>query len=147
MIAANVIRKGDWQALPADHIILEFDERHRRRVAMTGAKGVEFLLDLPETTMLCGGDALVLDDGRLIEIVAAPEPLAEVRADGGHEFARLSYHLGNRHLPVQILADCVRIRRDAVIENMARGMGCTIAHVEAPFDPEGGLPAGRAGRV
>ena len=141
MIKANFVSpKGAWQAKPADTIVLDFDERHRRRIAMTGTHGLEFLLDLPETVMLRGGDALVLEDGRLIEIVAAPEELSEIRVGEPRDLARLAWHLGNRHLPVQILAN--RIRSDAIIEDMARGLGAKIARIEAPFDPEGGAYAG-----
>ena len=143
MIRANFVSpKGAWQAKPADTIVLDFDERHRRRIAMTGTHGLEFLLDLPETVMLRGGDALVLEDGRLIEIVAAPEELSEIRVGEPRDLARLAWHLGNRHLPVQILANRIRIRRDAIIEDMARGLGAKIARIEAPFDPEGGAYAG-----
>jgi urease accessory protein len=143
MIKANFVSpKGAWQAKPADTIVLDFDERHRRRIAMTGTHGLEFLLDLPETVMLRGGDALVLEDGRLIEIVAAPEELSEIRVGEPRDLARLAWHLGNRHLPVQILANRIRIRRDAIIEDMARGLGAKIARIEAPFDPEGGAYAG-----
>ena len=143
MIKANFVSpKGAWQAKPADTIVLDFDERHRRRIAMTGTHGLEFLLDLPETVMLRGGDALVLEDGRLIEIVAAPEELSEIRVGEPRDLARLAWHLGNRHLPVQILANRIRIRRDAIIEEMARGLGAKIARIEAPFDPEGGAYAG-----
>ena len=139
MITANFISpKGAWQAKPADTIVLDFDERHRRRTAMKGTNGLEFLLDLPEAVMLRGGDALVLEDGRLVEVIAAPEALAEIRVGEPRDLARLAWHLGNRHLPVQILANRIRIRGDAVIEDMARGLGAKIAHIEAPFDPEGG---------
>lgn len=143
MITANFISpRGAWQARPADTIVLDFDERHRRRIAMKGTNGLEFLLDLPEAVMLRGGDALVLEDGRLVEVIAAAEPLAEIRVSEPRDLARLAYHLGNRHLSVQILANRIRIRRDAVIEDMARGLGAKIAQIEAPFDPEGGAYAG-----
>lgn len=143
MITANFISpRGAWQARPADTIVLDFDERHRRRIAMKGTNGLEFLLDLPEAVMLRGGDALVLEDGRLVEVIAAAEPLAEIRVSEPRDLARLAYHLGNRHLSVQILANRIRIRRDDVIEDMARGLGAKIAQIEAPFDPEGGAYAG-----
>ena len=64
---------------PADTVVLDFDDRHRRRMAMTGTRGLEFLLDLENAVALRGGDALVLEDGRLIEVVAAPEPLLEIK--------------------------------------------------------------------
>ena len=139
MIRANFISaRGAWQATPADTIVLDFEERHRRRVAMTGTKGLEFLLDLPEAVVLRHGDALILEDGRLIEVIAAPEPLAEIRVAEPRDLARMAWHLGNRHLPVQILPNRIRIRRDEVIEDMARRLGAKIALIEGPFEPEGG---------
>jgi urease accessory protein len=108
---------------------------------MTGVRGLEFLLDLPEAVVLRHGDALVLEDGRLVEVVAAPEPLAEIRIGEPRDLARMAWHLGNRHLPVQILANRIRIRRDPVIEDMARKLGGKIALIEGPFEPEGGAYA------
>ena len=142
MIRANFISaRGAWQAKPADTVVLDFEERHRRRFAMTGVRGLEFLLDLPEAMVLRHGDALVLEDGRLVEVVAAPEPLAEIRIGEPRDLARMAWHLGNRHLPVQILANRIRIRRDPVIEEMARKLGGKIALIEGPFEPEGGAYA------
>ena len=142
MIRANFISaRGAWHAKPADTVVLDFEERHRRRVAMTGVRGLEFLLDLPEAVVLRHGDALVLEDGRLVEVVAAPEPLAEIRIGEPRDLARMAWHLGNRHLPVQIMANRIRIRRDPVIEDMARKLGGKIALIEGPFEPEGGAYA------
>ena len=142
MMRANFISaRGAWQATPADTVVLDFDERHRRRVTMKGVKGLEFLLDLQEAVVLRHGDALVLEDGRLIEVVAAPEPLAEIRVAEPRDLARMAWHLGNRHLPVQILANRIRIRRDEVIEEMARKLGGKVALIEGPFEPEGGAYA------
>ena len=137
MIRAKFISlKGEWQAVPADSIRLDLADRHRRRIVMRSAGGVAFLLDLPMAAMLRDGDALVLDDGRLIEIVAAPETLSEFRVGGAIQLARLAWHLGNRHLPVQILDGRIRIRHDAVIDDMARRIGAEVARVDAAFDPE-----------
>ena len=108
---------------------------------MTGTRGLEFLLDLENAVALRGGDALVLDDGRLIEVVAAPEPLAEIRCNDPHHLVRVAWHLGNRHLPTQIMAKGLRIRRDHVIEAMVKGFGARVIEIEAPFDPEGGAYA------
>src|SRR5262245_21910946 len=105
---------------------------------MTAAGGLAFLLDLPEAAMLRGGDALALEDGRLIEVVAASEPLAEFRCGGMRDLLRVAWHLGNRHLPVMIDDERLLIRRDHVIEDMARGLGVAVMHVDAPFDPETG---------
>jgi urease accessory protein len=143
MIRATQIRaQHRWTEAPADTIVLDFDDRHRRRMAMTGTRGLEFLLDLEHAVALRGGDALVLDDGRLIEVVAAPEPLLEIRCNDPQHLVRVGWHLGNRHLPTQIMAKGLRIRRDHVIEAMVKGLGARVVEIEAPFDPEGGAYAG-----
>jgi urease accessory protein len=143
MIRASQIRPHHrWTEKPADTVVLGFDDRHRRRMAMTGTRGLEFLLDLEHAVVLRGGDALVLDDGRLIEVVAAPEPLIEIRGNDPHHLVRVAWHLGNRHLPTQIMAKGLRIRRDHVIEAMVKGLGARVIEIEAPFDPEGGAYAG-----
>jgi urease accessory protein len=136
--ADKVIPAGQWTGAPADTVVLDFDDRYRRRVAMTGVGGLAFLLDLAEAAMLRGGDGLGLEDGRIVEVVAAPEPLAEIRAVDGLALARVAWHLGNRHLPTEILPKAVRIRRDPVIEAMAKGLGARVIALEAPFNPEGG---------
>jgi urease accessory protein len=136
--ADKVIAAGQWTGAPADTVVLDFDERYRRRVAMTGVSGLAFLLDLAEAAMLRGGDGLSLEDGRIVEVVAAPEPLAEIRPADGIGLARVAWHLGNRHLPTEILPKAVRIRRDPVIEAMATGLGARVVALEAPFNPEGG---------
>ena len=143
MIRASQVRaRHRWTDAPADTVVLGFDDRHRRRMAMTGTRGLEFLLDLENAVALRGGDALVLDDGRLVEVVAAPEPLVEIRGSDPHHLVRVAWHLGNRHLPTQIMAKGLRIRRDHVIEAMVKGLGARVIGIEAPFDPEGGAYAG-----
>jgi urease accessory protein len=143
MIRATQVKpQHHWTETPADTVVLDFDDRHRRRMAMTGTRGLEFLLDLENAVALRGGDALVLDDGRLIEVVAAPEPLLEIRGHDPHHLIRVAWHLGNRHLPTQIMAKALRIRRDHVIEAMVKGLGARVIEIEAPFDPEGGAYAG-----
>lgn len=143
MIRAIGIRaQHRWTEAAADTVVLDFDDRHRRRMAMTGTRGLEFLLDLENAVALRGGDALVLEDGRLVEVVAAPEPLIEIRGSDPHHLVRLAWHLGNRHLPTQIMPRGLRIRRDHVIEAMVRGLGARVVEIEAPFDPEGGAYAG-----
>jgi urease accessory protein len=142
MIRATQVRgQYRWSEPPADTVVLDFDDRHRRRMAMTATRGLEFLLDLESAVALRGGDALVLEDGRLVEVVAAPEPLAEIRGSDPQHLVRLAWHLGNRHLPTQITARGLRIRRDHVIEAMVKGLGARIIEIEAPFDPEGGAYA------
>ena len=143
--AVSVAARGSRHDAPADCVVLDYDDRHRRRVAMTGVRGLAFLLDLPEAVALRGGDGLRLEDGRLVEVVGAPEPLAEIRCANAQESVRVAWHLGNRHLPTQIVAGKLRIRRDHVIEGMVRGLGAKVVEIEAPFDPEGGAYASHAG--
>jgi urease accessory protein len=140
--AIRVEGQHHWHETPADTVVLDFDDRHRRRMAMTGTRGLEFLLDLEHAVALRGGDALVLEDGRLIEVVAAAEPLLEIRGADPLHLVRVAWHLGNRHLPTQIMPKGLRIRRDHVIEAMVKGLGARIIEIEAPFDPEGGAYAG-----
>jgi urease accessory protein len=150
MIRATTVQgQYSWKQAAADTVVLDFDDRHRRRMAMTGTHGLEFLLDLETTVALRGGDALVLEDGRLVEVVAAPESLLEIRGSDPAHLVRVAWHLGNRHLPTQIVGRGLRIRRDHVIEDMVKGLGARVIEIEAPFDPEGGAyaaqePAGHA---
>ena len=139
--ATKVLGQHRWKESAADTVVLDFDDRHRRRMAMTGTRGLEFLLDLENAVALRGGDALVLEDGRLIEVVAAAEPLVEIRGADPLHLVRVAWHLGNRHLPTQIMPKGLRIRRDHVIEAMVKGLGARIIEIEAPFDPEGGAYA------
>src|ERR1700738_5500810 len=109
--AAEARGRHVWAGAPADTVVLDFDDRHRRRMAMTGTRGLAFLLDLENAVALRSGDALVLDDDRLIEVVAAPEPLAEIRCNDPLHLVRVAWHLGNRHLPTQIMPKGLRVRR------------------------------------
>ena len=132
---------GDWTAPAADAVTLSYDDRYRRRIRMVSDGGLDFLLDLPQATDLREGDALELEDGRLIAIRAAAEPVADLTARDPHHLVRLAWHLGNRHLPTQILegdAPRLRIRQDHVIEAMAEGLGAAVDRLSAPFNPEGG---------
>ncbi len=144
MRATSVKAASGWSGETADRVVLDYDDRHRRRMTMTGTSGTSFLLDLPAATELRGGDVLVLEDGRLIEIVAAPEPLLEIRCSDPLHLARVAWHLGNRHLPTQLLPKALRIRRDHVIAEMARQLGAEVIEIAAPFDPEGGAYAAPA---
>src|SRR5579872_4981793 len=142
MLTSRSVRPaGSWTGAPADCVVLDHDDRYRRRLAMTGVRGLAFLLDLPEAVMLRAGDGLALEDGRIVEVVAAPEPLAEIRCKDAVALARVAWHLGNRHLPVELTRRALRIRRDHVIEEMARGLGAEVIAIEAPFNPEGGAYA------
>ena len=137
--ALDVRPAGHWdEASAVDTISLDAHERHRRRVMLRAERGTKFLLDLPKATALHDGDGLVLDDGAMVKIVGRPESLVEIAAADAHELARLAWHIGNRHIDVEIIGDRLRIRRDHVIEAMLSGLGAILSPIEAPFNPEHG---------
>ena len=139
----TVLPSGQWQSeLAVDQVLIDFDRRHRRRIVLTTVGGDQLLLDLPQAVRLRDGDGLELADGRVVGVVAQPEPLLEIHAHGPAELVRIAWHLGNRHLPVQLLGDRIRIRADHVIADMVHGLGGHAHAIDAPFDPEGGAYAG-----
>lgn len=134
---------GTWNgAQKAGHVTLASDARHRRRLAMRADEGFDFLLDLVHATYLKHGDGLALEDGRYIEVRAAPEPVLDIACNDAAHLARLAWHVGNRHLAVQVLADgTLRLADDYVIADMAARLGAKVLRHEAPFDPEPGAYA------
>ena len=134
--------------LPAtDSVALSYDARKRSRLRLTLVSGREAGIFLERGEHLQGGDRLITDDGgTVVEIVAAPEKLIEAIADSPLLFARAAYHLGNRHVPVQILptdaGGRLRFQTDHVLAEMARGLGCSAIETEAPFQPEAGAYGG-----
>ena len=142
--AAKFIRAGHWSGVATDTVLLAYDDRHRRRFAMRGEGGLEFLLDLPEATHLGDGDGLVLEDGRMVAVKARPEPLLCIEVADAARLARIAWHLGNRHTPAQIGNGRILIRPDHVLAEMLAGLGASVSAVEAPFDPEGGAYGGHS---
>jgi urease accessory protein len=128
---------GAWNTSEAiDRVVLDADERQRRRVVLTGENGTTFLLDLERPATLRDGDGLVLEDGAIVEVQGAPEPLIEVAGNGANNMLRFAWHIGNRHTELQIVGDRLRIRRDHVLEGMLAQMGARLTAIDAPFDPE-----------
>lgn len=133
-----------------DSVALAYDERKRSRLKVTLASGLEAGIFLERSDHLHGGDKLAAEDGSaVVEILAAPEKLIEAIADSPLLFARAAYHLGNRHVPVQILptdnGGKLRFQTDHVLADMARGLGCAISETEAPFQPESGAYGAHGG--
>ncbi len=136
--ALSIKSTSDAGNRPIDVVVLDYDGRNRRRISLTTERGFEFLLDLPAVPSLNDGDALMLEDGRLIAVKAAPERLLEITCTDAAHLARISWHLGNRHLATEIREQSLLIRYDHVIADMVRGLGATVAEVNVPFNPEGG---------
>ncbi len=118
---------------------LPFDSRQKSRLRAKLASGEEVALMLPRGEILRGGDLVTASDGRVIEVVAEPEKLLHIESDS---LPKAAYHLGNRHVPVQVGQAFLRIAEDHVLEEMLRKMGAKVSHVEAPFEPEAGAYAG-----
>jgi urease accessory protein len=144
--ADRVRPAGEWPETDAEGTVtLNFDARYRRRLRLVDDAGVPFLLDLERATLLGDGDALLLAEGGCLRVIAAAEPVAEVQTSDLRQLARLAWHLGNRHVAVQILADgSLRLRRDHVLEEMLEGLGARVVRCEAPFNPEAGAYTGHA---
>jgi urease accessory protein len=143
MRASAVLPKGAWPAASeVDRVLIDFDRRHRRRIRLPTESGAEVLLDLAQAVRLRDGDGLRLEDGGIVRVVARPELLLEIHAHDESDLVRIAWHLGNRHLPVQLLGERIRIRADHVIAEMVEGLGGHVDAVEAPFDPEAGAYAG-----
>ena len=146
MRASEVAPAGTWEATTeVDRVLIDFDRRHRRRILLRTESGNEVMLDLAQAVRLHHGDGLVLDDGGVVRVCARPEPLLEIHAHDAAEMVRIAWHLGNRHLPVQLIGERIRIRADHVIAEMVRGLGGHVAEIEAPFDPEAGAYGGQHG--
>ena len=124
-----------------DTVILDYAQRSAQKVMVTGIKGCSVTIDMDEPVRLRTDDLLLLDDGTLVEVVAAPEPLIEARLAEVAALARLAWHLGDRHVPVQVLANRIRAQRDPAIETLLKSLGAKLTTIEAPFEPEGGAHA------
>src|SRR5215510_6694422 len=104
--ATKIRAAGSFDAGSAvDRVVLDADERHRRRIVLTGEHGTKFLLDLDHAVALTEGDGLVLDDGAIVTVAGKPEPLVEIEAASPLGLVRLAWHLGNRHTQVQIVGE------------------------------------------
>ena len=146
MRAETVLPAGTWNAASEiDRVLIDFDRRYRRRIVLRTEAGREVLLDLPQAVRLRDGDGLAVDDGGVVRVCARPEPLLEIHAHDDGELMRIAWHLGNRHLPIQLQGERIRIRADHVIGDMVEGLGGHVEEIEAPFDPEAGAYA--AGRI
>ncbi|MTJ80370.1 MAG: urease accessory protein UreE [Telmatospirillum sp.] len=147
----NAIRHhlaGTWP--PADTagtVTLPFADRHRRRLVMTDDAGSDFLLDLPEATLLGDGDGLELREGGFILVRAAEEPVIDIETGDSRTLARIAWHIGNRHTPIEVLSSGgLRILQDHVLAAMVVGLGGRITPGLAPFQAEAGAYAASGSR-
>lgn len=131
---------------PDDIVRLDFDQRNRRRMVFTTEAGRPILLDMSRAVHLRDGDRLRLEDGTSVRVEAIGEALLEIHAHSSAEMVRIAWHLGNRHLPTQLVpgqnGGSILIRHDHVIAEMVEGLGGHCHYLIAPFDPEGGAYSG-----
>jgi urease accessory protein len=126
----------------APTLTLAFDARCKSRLAATLDNGEEVALVLPRGTVLADGDMLVADDGGFVRIVAAAQDVLIVRAPSVRLLTRAAYHLGNRHTPVEVGGDYLKLEADPVLEDMLERLGVLVAHESQPFQPETGAYGG-----
>ena len=134
-LAAALVRRAPTLTLP-------YESRRKSRFAATLDTGEEVALVLPRGTVLADGDVLVADDGGLVRVVAAREAVLRVSALSALALTRAAYHLGNRHTPVEIAHDCLKLEADPVLERMLLRLGVAVERIEAPFQPEAGAYGG-----
>jgi urease accessory protein len=140
--AIAVHPRGHWpETEAADTVTLAYLDRHRRRIRLVADSGETFLLDLARAQHLGDGDGLELEGGGFVRVRAAPEPVLEIEAADRAGLLRIAWHLGNRHLPLQVTGERLRIRADHVIAEMVGGLGASLTRLDAPFDPEIGAYA------
>jgi urease accessory protein len=143
---SEILPAGQWSAaLASDRVDIDFDRRFRRRIVLTTVGNAEILVDLPQAVRLREGDGLLLEGGHVVLVCAKSESLLEIHAHDNEAMVRIAWHLGNRHLPVQLVGDRLRIRTDHVIAEMVERLGGHVAAIEASFDPESGAYADGSG--
>lgn len=136
------IRRGAYSVSVSGRLELPFDSRQKSRLRTKLASGEEVAVMLPRGEVLRGGDLVTASDGRVIEVISSVEKILHIEAKSPQDLAKAAYHLGNRHVPVQVGKDFLRIAEDHVLEEMLQKLGAKVSHVEAPFEPEAGAYSG-----
>lgn len=131
---------------PDDTVALVYDERQKSRQKITTQGGAVLGLFLPRGTILKHGDMLLADDGSCIRVEAAPEQLSVIESHDNYQLLRAAYHLGNRHVMLQIAPGKLAYQHDHVLDDMVRGLGLAVDCVTAPFHPEAGAYHSHAGQ-
>jgi urease accessory protein len=133
----------------AASVELDWDVRQKSRFEATDSQGRRLGVFLPRGTAVRGGDVLVAEDGSMVRVIAAPQPVLVITACRQHgsafDLTRAAYHLGNRHVAIELKPDHLKIEPDHVLAQMLRAMHLDVAQTEAAFEPEGGAYAPAAG--
>jgi urease accessory protein len=138
----RIERHADPKSVPSDTLRLAYDDRKKSRLRVWSEHRREVGVFLAWGSTLRDGDLLAANSGEVFVVKAAPEPLSEVRSRDWHLLTRAAYHLGNRHVPLQIEPGILRYQRDHVLDEMLEQLGLHVDVVEAPFEPEAGAYSG-----
>lgn len=141
----TLIERCPSVAEPYGELVLPYDLRIRSRLRTRLASSEEAVLRTERGTILRGGECLKSEDGRVVLVSAAPEKVMHVTCADQYELTRAAYHLGNRHVPVEIADGYLRIAADHVLGGMLLGLGAQVSELEAPFEPESGAYGGGHG--
>lgn len=133
------------QNAPDGYLSLPIDSRIKSRLKVMLDDGRNAGLFLPRGHILRGGEQLSSECGLVVEVKAAPESVSTVYCEDMLLLTRVAYHLGNRHVPLQVEAGWVRYQHDHVLDEMVEGLGATVTTEKQPFEPEGGAYGGRSG--
>jgi urease accessory protein len=129
----------------AASVELDWDVLQKSRLGATDSQGRAIGVFLPRGTLVRGGDVLVAEDGSLIRVIAAPQAVLRITPCAVHgspfDLTRAAYHLGNRHVPIELTPEHLQIEPDHVLADMLRAMHLTVVELQAPFEPEGGAYA------
>jgi urease accessory protein len=139
--ATSIVRAQYLLETPWEIVVMDSSTRHIRRKLITLQHGDEVLVDLEKTVNLEDRDCLMLEDGRLVQIIASDEELMEIKARDATHLSQLAWHIGNRHLEAQIEATRILIRKDHVIAKMLEQLGAKITIAHEAFTPEHGAYA------
>lgn len=151
MLTANkLLPQGQGLSAPllkcAATVELDWDVRQKSRFAATDSQGRELAIFLPRGQAVRGGDVLVAEDGSLVRVLAAPQKVLHITACAVHgspfDLMRAAYHLGNRHVPIELQPDHLKIEPDHVLADMLRSMHMTVVEADLAFEPEGGAYGG-----
>jgi len=145
IVLVECLPAGSAGEEPCGELVLPFEFRQKSRLAARLASGEEACLLLPRGTVLRGGDRLRAEDGRVVQVVAAAERLLRVTCPTARELARVAYHLGNRHVALELGDGYLCLAEDRVLAGLLEALGAMVEPREAPFEPEGGA-YGRGGQ-
>jgi urease accessory protein len=138
----NITQRINSQKQVDDYIELPFDRRQKSRLSVKTKSGLDAALFLERGQILRGGDCLQSENGLVIQVIAAQEPVYDVTAKTPQSLMRAAYHLGNRHVPLQVGEGFLRLEQDYVLKEMLLGLGMQVAEIDAPFEPEAGAYGG-----